>query len=244
VLGLVRATPDGRFEPSPYLRRKKEAPYPQYSWRDWFSGQGDRWDETDLVHPPIRAPHVSAPYVSTLDASMFVSLSVPVRSHPEGEPEGVLEAAVRLDDISAWITNVNLRGGFAAVLDRRDHYLLHRDVARIRPILRTPAARWDCTAVRLALSSNNEVGEGIMRDYVDPVDSQSYVAGAARMAGRPDIGWTVLVQHSHDSVRDATRLEVASDRETLLTWGGLVGLAGALISTLWGWLFVLIRRSA
>src|SRR5207247_2303662 len=79
-------------------------PHRQYSWRDWFSGQGDQPPGTVL--PPITRRHISAPYVSSQpDSLLFISISVPVRDpeRPGSEVVGVLEGAVRLEEMNAWL---------------------------------------------------------------------------------------------------------------------------------------------
>lgn len=112
----------------------------QFAWRDWFSGQGDRWDEMYLKTPrtpsePITVPHVSDPYVSLPDKFMLINISVPVLNPDKREdpPVGVLTASIKLDEINQWLLDVDMKDGFPVLLDKRRYCLLHRDKEAIRP---------------------------------------------------------------------------------------------------------------
>jgi eukaryotic-like serine/threonine-protein kinase len=128
ILAVVQ---DGNGRPAPVPPYRKR---PQYSWRDWFSGTGDRWGETDRHHPPICDVHISDPYVSSIDKNMFISISVPVRvpeSEPWSDPVGVLEAAIKLDDVNQWLREVRMKNaGSIVLLDRRRYVVMHREENR------------------------------------------------------------------------------------------------------------------
>jgi hypothetical protein len=237
LLAQVRVVEDGAASRRK-LRVLNPARYPhrQYSWRDWFSGQGDHKPGTVL--PPITRPHISAPYVSSdPDRMMFISISVPIRNPDQlnGKVVGVLEGAVLLKQMNDWLDRANIdTDGFAVLFDARGHCVLHRD----RSFAPTPehGARQFLTPEQQdALFPERE---GILVNHKDPVDERSYLASYARMGER--IGWVALVQH--DREKTIAPIEQLRDRLNLI---GLVtfGLVAGLVSGLWGWLFWALHRA-
>ncbi len=71
-----------------------------FSFRDYFHGQGRDLPEETVDVPPITAPHLSIVFRSTATNDRTVALSVPIWSHDEGDPDrtvvGVLGHAVGL----------------------------------------------------------------------------------------------------------------------------------------------------
>jgi serine/threonine protein kinase len=219
--------------------------YPHYSWRDWFSGGGDRPYAADVHYPPIRAPHVSDPYVSSIDHNLFISLSVPIHDpdDPGAGPVGVLEAAIRVQDINRWLLDVNMAKGFPVLLDNRRYCVLHQQEGKIEPRAGGLPPRFDFGQVEAGLARGQA---GRLDDYLDPVDGQRYLAGFARMQRKEDIGWVedvdwvVLVQHR----RDAVVQPIEELRHKLIGIGWKLSLAAALLTTaLWAWLFWSLRRT-
>ncbi len=233
VIALVREGAQGRLDVVPPERRKSQ--FAQFSWRDWFSGRGDRWDEIDRQHPPIRAPHVSDPYVSSLDGSMFVSVSVPIRDPKDAgaEPVGVLEGAVKIDELNAWLRVVPTANGFPVLLNKRGQYLMHRS-ERIRPPQRGGPPHFDLDRLRALLGERKR---GTFNDYVDPVDGQVYLGGFARLD--EPIGWVALVQHDR-AVAMQPMDELQGD---MILWGVIIfGTAGGVLTGLWATLLWILRR--
>src|SRR5262249_40647792 len=54
-----------------------DPPPGKWAWRDWFHGGGDRLDAPNEPYLPVRAPHVSQPFVSRIKGTP-VSLCVSV----------------------------------------------------------------------------------------------------------------------------------------------------------------------
>ncbi len=138
--------------------------YPNYSWRDWFSGQGDRTYQEGVYYPPIAAMHLSDPYVSTSEQNLFISISFPLRdpAAPDGPPVGVLEAAIKLDEISHWLLDVQMKNGHAVLLDRRRYCVLHPD----RKILPHPGElppRFDFSQLEAQMRADRAAA-GVSRD--------------------------------------------------------------------------------
>jgi hypothetical protein len=238
VLAVVRDEGGRQVAVEPYRK------HPHYSWRDWFNGRGDQPFAPDRHYPPLRAPHVSDPYVSTIDHSLFISLSLPIRDPADAgaEPIGVLEAAIRLEDISRWLLDVRLQEGCAVLLDNRRYCVLHQRQEIIEPRAGQRPPRFDFRDVEEALAQGPS---GRLADYRDPVDGQHYLGGYARMHRKEDIGWVedidwlVLVQHR----RAAVFQPIDQLRDRLLGLGWKLSLAAGLLTTgLWGWLFWTLRR--
>jgi hypothetical protein len=239
ILAVVR---DNDGEPTAVEPYRK---YAHYSWRDWFNGVGDRPFAEGVHYPPLRGPHVSDPYVSTIDHNLFVSLSVPIQDpdDPDGEPAGVLEAAIRVQDINRWLLDVNMAKGFPVLLDNRRYCVLHQQGAKIEPRAGGRPPHFDFAQVEAALAAGPA---GRLADYRDPIDGASYLAGYARMQKKEDIGWVedvdwvVLVQHR----RDAVLQPIDGLRGKLLGIGWKLSLlAGLLTTALWAWLFWSLRRT-
>ncbi len=207
-------------------------PHRQFSWRDWFSGQGDHPPGAHL--PPIRGTHVSIPYVSSApERPMFISISAPLREG--GEVVGVLEAAVPLGQMNRWLKEANIGAdGFAVLLDAGGHCVLHPDPRHVPNL--EEGARTFLTRVEARRLFPD--ADGTIASYSDPVDGRSYLVGYAHMDER--IGWLALVQH--DRQRVVAPIEKLRDQ---LGWIGLLTFLGVtgLISGLWAWLFWMLRRA-
>jgi eukaryotic-like serine/threonine-protein kinase len=230
--------------------------FPQYSWRDWFSGEGDQWNEAGrpdaLLHPPIAEPHVSDPYVSTGNPDLFVSLSLPIRNPDPAEPQdvvGVLEAAVKTNDINQWLLSVKMEGGFAVLLDKRHFCVLHQDEKAIQPVYGKTAPQFVFAELERQIENDRAAGRrkgetaeavsGTIAEYHDPVDKGTYLAGYAQMSD-DRFGWVALVQHDRAAV-----LKPIDDLRWKVWSAGwrMLGLAGLLTLFLWGWLFWTLRRT-
>jgi serine/threonine protein kinase len=212
------------------------SPYRHVSWRDWFSGKGDRYDQTDRHHPPIEALHVSDPYASALDPDgLFISISAPIRDEG-GKVIGVLEAAILMAEMGRWLREAHIaRDGAVVVLDRRGHCVLH--TARpYRPRLGQPARRL-MTADELA--ERFPVAMGTVARFFDPLESDEQLAGYARMADER-IGWVVLVEHGRGRV--LAPIHALRDRPGWIGWQSYVVIV-VLVGGLWGGLFWTLRRA-
>jgi hypothetical protein len=237
-LAVMKPNEQGKLEdPGPYRS------YPHYSWRDWFSGDGDQPYSLDRHYPPITGLHISDPYYSTVDNNLFISLSLPIRDprEPNGQPAGVLEAAIKIADISRWLQDVNMRNGFAVLLDQRRYCVLHKEQGAIeKAVQHEPGEQPRKFDFAQVVDQAEQQGTGTIRDgYMDPVEEKVYLAGYARFS-RPEIGWTAVVQHD----RAATLRPIDDLRRELIDIGlGLLVLACVLTSALWGWLFWTLRRT-
>jgi serine/threonine protein kinase len=164
----------------------------------------------------------------------------PEQWRPTLPPVGVLEAAIKIDDISQWLDDVNMQNGYAVLVDQRRYCLRHQDQQSIlAAIQRAPGQQprklgFDRVAEQVAQAPAGRIG-----DYIDPVDHRSYLAGYARTSD-PEIGWIALVQHD----REAALQPIANLRSRLIHYGVmLLVVAGLLTSALWGWLFWTLRRT-
>jgi eukaryotic-like serine/threonine-protein kinase len=240
LLAMVRLgkhVEDGRRRPELVAidTRTLNLPYPQFSWRDWFSGRGDRYDESAKQHPPIEKPHISDPYASSLDPEgLFVSVSAPVRG-PGGKVVGVLETAVLMTEMSRWLQEAHIaRGGAVVVYDGRGHRVLHT-TKPYRPKL-GQAPRKLLSAGQMRELFPEPVGT--IDPLRDPLDGSEQLAGYARISDG-DVGWVVLVQHDRDKV--VAPIHDLRDRLGWIGWQSYVVVV-LLVGGLWGWLFWTLRR--
>jgi hypothetical protein len=213
--------------------------YAHFSWRDWFSGRGDRYDEADHHHPPIARPHVSDPYASSLDPEgLFVSISAPIRDPAGGDarPAGVLEAAVLVSEMGGWIRQAHLsQGGAALLLDGRRHLLLHTGKPHPPPRLGERPRRLIPPEEDAALFP---VPGGTLAHFRDPLDGQEQLAGYARVSD-PRVGWVVVVQHDREKVLGP--IDGLRGRLGWISWQSF-GVMALLVAGLWGWLLWMLRR--
>ncbi len=221
-----------------------------YSWRDWFSGKGERYDERKTLHAPIRRPHVSVPFVSKLDDVLFVALSVPIRDpdDPNAEPVGVLSAGISVKQLNEWLKGEGNRDGegggkvdFPVLLSQKQEggsrYFVQHPDKRSRPEREKGPPAFDLSRLEAELAKGEL--SGTIREYQDPVDGKVYQASFARMDD-PGLDWVVLVQH--DPVKANQQegpLRAELDRIRFLA----LAAAGTLVVLLWGWLYWLLRRS-
>jgi hypothetical protein len=102
-----------------------------FSWRDWFCGETRYRYEMGTFYPPVAELHLSAPFVSTVPGDgALVGISVPLLdpSDRKAGVRGVLLASLKIGDLSAWFQKVEVPGeGDILLLDRRGHYLHHRN---------------------------------------------------------------------------------------------------------------------
>ncbi|SIN77395.1 Serine/threonine protein kinase [Singulisphaera sp. GP187] len=209
-----------------------------WSWRDWFNGQGDHLDGKDQRYLPIDRPHISQPFVSKdKDHTKGVVLSTPVfdPSSSTSQPTilGVLALTIELERVENWLKSVRLNDGFTVLFDNRYHCLLHNRQDRVtaRPNQNPPI--WPCPIYRNVIE-NEESGHTL--SYRDPVDHKVYLAGYASL---PRIGWGVVVQHDRERVLD----QIAAVTHRLMRISRVAFLAaGVLISALWGWQFWTLRH--
>ena len=199
----ARTAPGGQRNAEPTLRVLNPATlvsrYGQFSWRDWFSGQGDRYDLADQQHAPIRATHISDPYVSSLLRFRPVREHFRADSAPRRQGRQAGRRA-RSGDPAAGDEPLAARGQHRP---RRIHRRL-RPALTLRPAQRCalsapagePAKRYFSPEKRGGMFPDQF---GTLPDYHDPIDGQRYLVGYARMADA-DLGWLVLVQHQRQQI--------------------------------------------
>jgi hypothetical protein len=204
----------------------------RFAWRDWFNGIGDRPKEKDRDFPPIRHSHVSQPFLSKLRGERTIGLSTPVFAPGgKGKVLGVLYTPVPLKEIHAWLARARIRDGFAVLIDHRGYCLRHGDDEEILAGPDPNPPRWHCPTFDEALSR-----EGSTREYEDPIDHRTYLAGYAPLK---TLGWAALVQHDRQA---ALRPVAELKRQMLLLGLVMLVTVSLLLSALWGWLIWTLRR--
>src|SRR5262249_5097274 len=127
----------------------------QYSWRDYFSGNGDQLDHTDKVFSPIEDTHISQPFVGRVTSDgILIGISTPVFGLPDNDKTvGVLLATIRLERLNEWLQDVNMEHGFAVLINEQRQVLYHKEQGKIRPGYRKPPLAWpDCEVYNKVLS--------------------------------------------------------------------------------------------
>jgi hypothetical protein len=162
------------------------------------------------------------------------------RWQPTLPPVGVLEAAIKIDDISQWLKDVDMENGCAVLLDQRLYCLRHKEQQGILGAIKREAGQQPQKLGFAQVAEQvDQAPAGRIGDYTDPVDHRPYLVGYAR-TNDPDIGWIAVVQHD----REAALQPIADLRSRLIHYGlGLLIAAGLLTSALWGWLFWTLRRT-
>jgi serine/threonine protein kinase len=205
-----------------------------FSWRDWFSGGGDKEERPDEPYPPVGRPYISQPYVGRSQGTKpTIALSAPVPDPDNpGRIAGVLLGTIKLADLHQWLEEVQIQDGFIVLLNERCHCLQHRAVERIRLEPGKNPRAWDCATYQDLLVHRQEGG----KTYVDPVDAGTYVAGFAPLR---KLGWGLLVQHERAALeRDVAELQGRVNRHSWITMATFILLTAGV----WGFLIWTLRR--
>jgi serine/threonine protein kinase len=211
-----------------------------FGWRDWFHGGGDQRPGNGQKFEPIRKPHISQPYFGkSRDEGMMIALSVPIVApgkalkDPQDPQEiiGVLVVGVPLQTLHRWLTGVTIENGFAVLLDRRGHCLLHQEKEKIAFGRDQAPKEWTCPIFQKVLG----LERGSTADHLDPIDGRTYLASYAPL---PQIGWGVLVQHE----REPALKPMADLQDQLVSLGWITFATASLLTTaLWAWLLGMLR---
>ncbi|MFO0876736.1 MAG: serine/threonine protein kinase [Gemmataceae bacterium] len=214
-------------------------PFTQFSWRDWFSGQGDRHDQTRQQHPPISRTHVSDPYASALDPDgLFVSISVPIRATAsDSDPVlGVMEAAILMKEMSRWIREAQIsRSGSVVVFDNRHHCVIHTG-AEVLPRRGEPSQK--------ALRTKEEQEQfsslmGSLEHFRDPLVGRDHLGGYVRIRDGV-LNWVVLVEHDREQI--GAPIQALRKRLGNIGWQSYI-VVMLLVGGLWVWLFRVLRHA-
>lgn len=156
--------------------------------RDYFHGRGREFDRNTPADelPPIRAPHFSAPYVSTNSSKLRVALSVPIWADEDGSgaPLGVLgmgtelgqmkmlENAILIDSRPDWLEE-NEEVGLVL-----QHPALERENL---PVGKTGRDFFRVTPQQLSEMSVAGRSSRLLPKFIDPLsaDGQEQIAAAA-----------------------------------------------------------------
>ncbi len=201
--------------------------------RDWFHGGTPEAG-------PIRATHISEPYVSrSQEAPEMIAVSTPIwRAGSEGgTPSGVLVASVTLADLRRWVQDVPQLAGpdspevdglglRVVVINDRDQIVLHPE----NPLAPgQPPMKWPGLGFRPRPFGAERLE--------DPLDHRLYLAG---WTTDDSDQWIVVVEEAEERARRP--LEPLAEHTRQLGWMTLgVGLFGAAV--LLGWLWVIIGHA-
>jgi hypothetical protein len=241
--GIVRALVKDR-DGKPELA-EPALEFAHYTWRDYFNGQGTQPYDPNKLYPPIESPHISDPYVTASDRYLCVSISLPIPDpdHADAQPIGVLEAAIRVEEISQWLLEAKDAEAkwFPVLLDKRRYCVLHQE-DKIKPHGPSdPPPRFSFATLELQLADDQARGMwgGQLAEHRDPVDDKVYLAGYAPMKN-PEIGWVALVQHERAAaLQPVEKLQRAMWLTSLKT----LGIACVLMAVLWGGFLWTMRRA-
>jgi eukaryotic-like serine/threonine-protein kinase len=205
-----------------------------FAWRDWFNGRGDYHgpDRDHKEFEPIQETHFSQPFLRKTAPEMAIGISTPIFD-PERKDKvvGVLYTPVRLQSVEEWLDRVNIKDGFAVLVDKRGYCLRHREKGRIMPAGDGDPPTWDSWVFRAALDAEDSTPA-----HTDPVDGRVYLASYAPL---PRVGWGALVQHER-----AAALRPIEDLKRQLILVGVALLVGVplLLTGLWSCLIWTLRR--
>ncbi len=155
-----------------------------WSWRDWFNGQGDQHHAKDQLYPQsLRSIFPSRLWVSRRigPKGWFCRprFSIP---RPRTPPSllGVLAMTIDLKKVENWLKSVRLNDGFAILFDNRYHGLLHyrQDLVAARPDENPPV--WPCRIYRIVIEDQES---GHTLSYRDPVDQKVYLGDTLQCLG-------------------------------------------------------------
>jgi hypothetical protein len=208
-----------------------------FSWRDWYSGGGDKLDRQTEWFAPVTATYVSQPFVGrSRSGGQLIGVSTPI--HDLDKPDqviGVLLVTVKLEALHGWLRDVDMSGGFPVLVNEQRHCVEHPDPEdpkdMLMPELEANPVSWDCPTFDAAI--HGPAGSTV---YTDPVDQRRYLAGYAPLS---HLGWGALVQHEYE--RATAPITALKTKTVRLAVGGF-GAAGLLVSGLFGVLLWTVRR--
>ncbi len=217
----------------------------KWAWRDWFSGKGNQLDE-NCNDPPVTAPHISQPYRSTDGGEEKLEVTVPIRVAGQADPVGVIVGSMKWVDLSRWLHKLNLENGLVTIFNERGHCLMHgydnvlKDIKDIH----------DNPPVYHGLDSKLVGAKTTIRNYIDPVDQDTYLAGYKTFdpyndaeVGDDEPGaagrWSVLVQHDKDDVLKPVN---ALYGQLIVVGVCILFGAGVFTAGVWFGLIWLVRR--
>ena len=207
-----------------------------FAWRDWFNGVDTYLDNKERKYELLRKTHIAQPFVGkTSDRPRLIGVSTPVFD-PENPDQvnGVLLAAILLDDLHSWLREaITFKHGFVVLINERGQYILHRDKNAITPKYLENPPHYDIDVFQKVLA-----GKDGSETYKDPIDHKTYLAGFAPLRS---IGWGALVQHDRHAALESVNM---LKRELTRTFWIAMICAGVLISGLWIALMWTLRRSA
>jgi eukaryotic-like serine/threonine-protein kinase len=228
-----------------------------WSWRDWFSGQGNR--TRGEHYDPVSKPHISQPILSKeVDRGIIVCITIPVPD-AEGKVIGELVGVLSWKEFSRWNENVTIENGKIVVFNQRGQALKHMShgtddiehddvTAAVKQAGDgNPPAFPDELAAQLKPGTEQDVCDS----FNDPFQGDQ---GGQRLAGykffNPNddeldshglLGtqWGVIVEHKKDEV-----LAPVGNLRQFMVRDGLWMLvaAGALTGGVWVGLIWLLRR--
>ena len=233
-----------------------------FTWREWFNGQGDLRERPNKVYPMVRDMHVSDPFYSQVGGATMIAISAPIRggaTRPGTVAVGLLSVGVRFADVADWLReSAQLsHGGTILVLNHAHDgtrcLLLDNGVIPEYPTQgarRLSYPRHSFPELDRALAGK-KLGRTI---YRSSLDGKVYLAGCARTTQAPEeqaprednpaavrekLDWVVVVQHEKSSA-----LAPLDRLRNQLDWLRVLACAGALVllGGLWGWLFWMLRR--
>jgi hypothetical protein len=224
----------------------------QFRWRDWFNGQGDKADNKEHPWKPIEQTYISQPFVSTVPELGFcVNISTPIRDSGK-KPLGLLVGTIKVDDFNCWLTTIQMKDGFAVMLNQRGHCLLHPS-EKIKPDPGQAPDNWlENTRYEehCRLCRDLSIQTTTLDDPVDdPATRGIYYASYAPVRLETlnlldNRFWHVLIQHEKDRALEPLKRVYRS----AIMFGCLAILAvGFLVAIIWlrlPWLLRLLEKKA
>jgi hypothetical protein len=224
-----------------------------WSWRDWFSGQGSRLK--GITYPPVSTPHISQPFRSKeKERGIIMEVTVPVKN-PEGKVVGVLAGILTWEEFGSWLKTAKVENGQVVVFNQRGQTMKHQTSGAddIEAAVMesegdaNPPAHAEELASQLIPGSDLDVCDS----FIDPFQKGE---GSQRIAGykffNPNdeeldshgpLGtrWGVIVEHNKDEV-----MKPVSELHQFMISDGLWMLvaAGVLTGAVWAGLIWLLRR--
>jgi len=233
-----------------------------FRWRDYFHGQGD--DRPDLKGdkdvPPLRGPHISAPFRSTSTGRLKVAISVPIWDREKRQVLGVLSRTIHLGEVLTSYKRLirdeereqKVRRVIALLDVRTGKVLDHpwmtdenrerlRDDAVFERLTMIDSERRELEQLQVLVRDAADVGSAHLdARYYDPI--RKIDAAADREFGMlwlaafwpvGETGWFAVVQEPRDDA-----LEPVREIQSGLVKYALAGLALCLALIATSWYFV------
>ncbi|MCE9530424.1 MAG: protein kinase [Planctomycetes bacterium] len=224
-----------------------------WSWRDYFNGMGNQFDEKDkhIAHTPIERVHISQVFRSRTHQNLRIDVSAPIRNAKQ-EIVAIISTNIDVDrDLLRWLGSDRIRAAnpedeSVILVNERGCWAWHAKANTIVEHEEDPKPIYQS----LDCFHANNAGESVYRDpfpngegqdefFVSSVPLYPYHVGGDDTVKKDDRRWLLAVQVS----KTAAEKPLRKLRESIYGIGiAALVVLGSMVLGLWIWWIRTLRR--